>query len=148
MHHRGVFWSLHTLLTSILVVLQAGHALNTLHSCGVLHRDIKPQNILLTSKGVLKINDFDLSCLKATAADRMVTVGTDAYRSPRLDGEDALYEEQDDWVALCLTFAELVVDPEDLDGDKVTALQSVLDLPTALGNLKTEIRKWLPNLIP
>jgi serine/threonine protein kinase len=74
-----------TVLAEVLAALAAAH------HAGILHRDIKPGNILFTSTGMAKVADFGI----AKAADTNQTVagqivGTVAYLSPqRLVGEPA-----------------------------------------------------------
>ena len=72
---------------SLEIMLQVLGALDAAHSLGVVHRDIKPQNILLSSKGQIKVTDFGL----AKANEEMVSLnltlpgsllGTPPYMSP------------------------------------------------------------------
>ncbi len=63
---------------------QAAEGLNAAYKHGVVHRDIKPQNILLNNKGVIKIADFGLSrgkdMLTITGSDKFM--GTAYYVAP------------------------------------------------------------------
>ena len=97
--------------------LQGSEALATMHAGGVLHRDVKPDNILLlTEGGDLMLNDYDVSCTMTDSLSRKdFLVGSPAYRSPRLEeGQFRQYDVHDDWLSLGLTFAYLVklYDPE------------------------------------
>src|SRR5437667_1328706 len=71
-------------LLAIHYILQAAQGLDAAFKIGVVHRDIKPQNILINNKGVVKIVDFGLSRSKEsptiTSSDKFM--GTAYYTAP------------------------------------------------------------------
>ncbi len=71
-------------LRAINYVLQIADGLDAAYKIGVVHRDIKPQNILISNKGVVKIVDFGLSRSKEsptiTSSDKFM--GTAFYTAP------------------------------------------------------------------
>jgi AraC family transcriptional regulator of adaptative response/methylated-DNA-[protein]-cysteine methyltransferase len=79
----------HRLPAAAVVVLgmQLCRALEVVHARGVLHRDVKPQNILLTAEGQLKLTDFGVAALRDAAgaiAAGHTTPGTPPYMAPEL----------------------------------------------------------------
>ncbi|HEX8097694.1 MAG TPA: serine/threonine-protein kinase, partial [Pyrinomonadaceae bacterium] len=71
-----------TLERALFYLRQVSAGLSHAHECGVIHRDIKPQNLLLTAdRQTVKITDFGVAKLEAT--EGVITrVGTNVYAPP------------------------------------------------------------------
>lgn len=79
------------------VARQMLRALAVVHKCGIVHCDIKPQNVWLTVDGTAKLGDFGIAQLAARADSTDRVVGTPAFMCPEqlrgevLDGRADLY---------------------------------------------------------
>src|SRR5690349_3501314 len=69
---------------ALRLALQIGEALQEAHAKGIVHRDIKCENIMVNSKNQVKVMDFGLAKLKGTMklTKTSSTVGTLAYMAP------------------------------------------------------------------
>jgi eukaryotic-like serine/threonine-protein kinase len=66
------------------IALQITEALQAAHERGVIHRDIKPHNVLLTTSGDAKVTDFGIAWAVSatTISQRSIVLGTASYMSP------------------------------------------------------------------
>ena len=76
---------------AVHLVLQACAGLEAAHQAGLVHRDVKPGNLLLSRDGVLKIADFGIA--RAHDATRLTLTGTVLGTAAYLAPEQALAEE-------------------------------------------------------
>lgn len=65
---------------------QVASVLSEVHRRGIIHRDVKPGNILLDEAGGLKLTDFSLATMADSEQDSRVVVGTFLYSSPEQTG--------------------------------------------------------------
>jgi len=63
------------------IVIQVAHALNHAHACGLIHRDVKPKNIMINTAGVVKLADMGLA-RETTDIEAAQTEAGKAYGTP------------------------------------------------------------------
>ncbi|QZH66917.1 serine/threonine-protein kinase [Mycolicibacterium farcinogenes] len=116
-------------------------ALTAAHDAGILHRDIKPGNVLITKSGAAKLADFGIAKTDGAAHTRVGMVfGTANYLSPqRITGQPA--SPSDDLYALGVLGYEALTRRLPFERDNpVATMRSVLDEPlTPIGVLRPDV---------
>lgn len=133
----------HSVLDSVLA------ALIDAHNAGILHRDVKPGNILFTAAGDAKLADFGIA--KTTGGAHTMTghvVGTMAYLSPdRLIGKPAT--PADDLYAVGVVGYEALTGKRPFPEDSLAVLSHAIlhDTPPPVATLRPDVRPELASVI-
>lgn len=112
------------LADAVACVRQVLRALAFAHARHVIHRDIKPPNILMTSAGLVKLTDFGIA--RSVGSDGTLTgtgmaIGSVSYMSPeQVQGGTA--DERSDLYSLGVTFYEAVTGRRPFEGDNAYAI--------------------------
>lgn len=125
--------------TAVPLAIQIGLALEHAHKNGIVHRDIKPHNIMITPRMIAKVTDFGIaraansSTITLTAG---VTFGSVHYFSPE-QARGSLVGEKSDIYSLGILLYEMVTGQVPFDGETSVAiaikhLQEMPQLPSAL----------------
>jgi serine/threonine-protein kinase len=104
-------------------------ALEYSHQRGVVHRDVKPGNVMLTRAGVAKITDFGIARIESSSMTQAGTViGTPAYMSPEQFTGQAMDARTDIYSAGALLF-QLLAGERPFDGALSVIMHKVLNAP-------------------
>ncbi len=134
----------------IALAMQVCEGLAEAHRLGVVHRDLKPQNIMIDEKNNAKVMDFGIArSVEASGITQSgVMIGTPDYMSPeQAEGEEA--DQRSDIYALGVILYEMVTGSVPFKGDTAfsVALKHKTKLPSDPRKLNPEISESLSRLI-
>lgn len=103
------------------IVVQAAEALAAAHEAGIVHRDVKPSNILVTPEGQAKLSDFGIARAEADASltQTGLVTGSPAYISPEVASGQQATDLSDVWSLGATLFHALAGRPPYDIGDNV-----------------------------
>ena len=110
------------------IIMGVANGLAYAHEQGIIHRDIKPHNILITKDAVPKITDWGMSRLMGSSAAPTVTGFSLAYASPEQvsPGRFGETDERTDIYQLGVVFYELVTGKPLFPGDNLAAISNAV----------------------
>lgn len=119
-------------------------ALEFSHRHGIIHRDIKPGNVMLTQNGQVKVMDFGIARALASGATTMTqtsaVIGTAQYLSPEQARGEAVDARSDVYAAGCVLFELLCGHPPFVGDSPVSvAYQHVREDPRAPSDVNPEV---------
>jgi serine/threonine protein kinase/beta-lactam-binding protein with PASTA domain len=130
--------------------LQISDALQHAHENDIVHRDVKPQNILITREGRAKLTDFGIAkeATTATLTQTDTVVGSVHYISPeQAKGETA--EPASDIYSLGIVMYEMVTGKLPFQGETpiAVALKQIQDIPERPTSINPALPQRLENII-
>ncbi len=135
----------------LFIGAQVSSGLQAAHSKGLVHRDIKPGNIMITPEGKVKVTDFGIVSLQNEESDITKTgsiLGTASYISPE-QAQGKPVSKESDLYSLGTVLYELITGRPPFEGDTpiATATKHITDKPEKLGVFRPDIPKGIENAV-
>lgn len=122
------------------IAIQVSLGLEAAHKCGLVHRDVKPQNIMISTDGKVKLSDFGIARAASSNTISSNVMGSVHYSSPE-QVRGGFANAQSDIYSLGITLYEMVTGRVPFDGDTSVSI--------AIKHLQEEIvppNKYVPDL--
>ena len=132
----------------ISIAIQMCSGIGAAHATGIIHRDIKPQNIIISKDGKVKVTDFGIA--KAVTSNTISTnaMGSVHYTSPE-QARGGFSDQKSDIYSIGITLYEMVTGQVPFDGDSTVsvAIKHLQEEITAPSELVSDIPYSLEQII-
>ena len=122
------------------IAIQVSMGLEAAHRKGIVHRDVKPQNIIISTDGKVKVTDFGIARAATPNTINSSVMGSVHYSSPE-QARGGYSDYKSDIYSLGITLYEMLTGTVPFDGDSTVAI--------AIKHLQEELpspRKYVPDL--
>ena len=135
----------------LFIGAQVSSGLQAAHSQGLVHRDIKPGNIMITPEGKVKVTDFGIVSLQNEESDITKTgsiLGTASYISPE-QAQGKPVSKESDLYSLGTVLYELITGRPPFEGETpiATATKHITEKPEKLSTYRGDIPKGVENAV-
>lgn len=131
---------------TVSIAIQVGRGIEAAHNKGIIHRDIKPQNIIISTEGKVKVTDFGIARVANANTISSDVMGSVHYSSPE-QARNGFVDGKSDIYSLGIVMYEMVTGRVPFDGDTTVAvaiqhLQEEMVSPSAYApNLPVSMEK-------
>ena len=120
---------------AVSIAIQVGRGIEAAHNKNIVHRDIKPQNIIISTEGKVKVTDFGIARAATSNTINSDVMGSVHYSSPE-QARNGFVDGKSDIYSLGIVMYEMVTGRVPFDGDTTVAvaiqhLQEEMVPPTA-----------------
>lgn len=106
---------------AVSIAIQVGRGIEAAHSKGIVHRDIKPQNIIISTEGKVKVTDFGIARAATANTINSDVMGSVHYSSPE-QARNGFVDGKSDIYSLGIVMYEMVTGRVPFDGDTTVAV--------------------------
>ncbi|NLA74543.1 MAG: serine/threonine protein kinase, partial [Deltaproteobacteria bacterium] len=130
------------------IIVTVCKALDYAHQNGIVHRDVKPSNIMINESGDVKITDFGIAKIKADHAISNEIIGSPSYMSPEQIREEEVDSISDVFSVGCVLY-ELLTCEKAFDGDNQFAIMYKItnEEPVPVKEFRPDISKVMDDIV-
>ncbi|MDO5402268.1 MAG: Stk1 family PASTA domain-containing Ser/Thr kinase [Eubacteriales bacterium] len=113
---------------AVSIAIQVANGMEAAHSHHIIHRDIKPQNIIISKDGKVKVTDFGIAKAATSSTINSAAMGSVHYISPE-QARGGYSDERSDIYSFGITLFEMITGTVPFDGDSTVsvAVQHIQD---------------------